>query len=80
MRKTIPRPKKSGKRSALTVNGPAEVVVQNARAYQKLLDDQELLESLRSINRGLEEAILGEGRSMREFLEEVARERGISLR
>jgi hypothetical protein len=63
----------------LTVNGPAEVV-QNARAYQKLLDDQELLESLRSINRGLEEAKLGEGRSMREFLEEVARERGISLR
>jgi hypothetical protein len=79
MRKTIPRPKKSGKRSALTVNGPAEVV-QSARAYQKLLDDQELLESLRSINRGLEEAKLGEGRSMREFLEEVARERGISLR
>jgi len=55
-------------------------VVQSARAYQKLLDDQELLESLRSINRGLEEAKLGEGRSMREFLEEVARERGISLR
>jgi PHD/YefM family antitoxin component YafN of YafNO toxin-antitoxin module len=31
--------KRSGKPAVLTVNGEAEVVVQSAEAYQKLLDD-----------------------------------------
>jgi PHD/YefM family antitoxin component YafN of YafNO toxin-antitoxin module len=76
----IRRLKKSGKPSVLTVNGQAEVVVQSARAYQKLLEDQELLASLRSISRGLEQAKRGEGRPMKEFLEELASEHGISLK
>ena len=53
--------KKTGKPVVLTVNGQAEVVVQSAEAYQKLLDNQELLESLRGISRGLEQAKRGEG-------------------
>src|SRR6266567_4684376 len=71
---------KSGKPVVLTVNGQAQVVVQSAEAYQKLLDDQELLESLRGISRGLEQAKRGEGRPIREFLEEFARTHGISLK
>jgi PHD/YefM family antitoxin component YafN of YafNO toxin-antitoxin module len=39
----------SGKPAVLTVNGEAEVVVQSAEAYQKLLDDRELLDSIRAI-------------------------------
>jgi PHD/YefM family antitoxin component YafN of YafNO toxin-antitoxin module len=76
----IRRLKKSGKAAVLTVNGQAEVVIQSAGAYQKLLEDQELLNSIRGISRGLEQARRGEGRTMREFLEEIARERGISLK
>jgi prevent-host-death family protein len=72
--------KKSGKPVVLTVNGQAQVVVQSAEAYQKLLDDQELLASLRGISRGLEQAKRGEGRPIREFLEEFAKEHGISLK
>lgn len=72
--------KKSGKPLVLTVNGQAEVVVQSAEAYQKLLDDQELLESIRGISRGLEQAKRGEGRPMREFLESLAKEHGIKLK
>jgi PHD/YefM family antitoxin component YafN of YafNO toxin-antitoxin module len=72
--------KKSGKPAVLTVNGQAEVVVQSAEAYQKLLEDRELLESIRGINRGLEQSKRGEGRPIREFLEELAKERGISLK
>lgn len=72
--------KKSGKPLVLTVNGQAEVVVQSAAAYQKLLDGQELLESIRGISRGLEQAKRGEGRPMREFLEALAKEHGISLK
>lgn len=72
--------KESGKPAVLTVNGEAEVVVQSAEAYQRLLDDCELLDSIRSISRGLEQAKRGEGRGMREFLEALATEHGISLK
>ena len=61
--------KDSGEPAILTVNGRAEVVVQSAEAYQKLLDGQELLESIRSVSRGMEQAKRGEGRPMSEFLE-----------
>lgn len=72
--------KKSGKPAVLTVNGEAEVVVQSAQAYQRLLDDQELLQDIRSIGRGLEQAKRGEGRSMREFLATLAQEHGMNLK
>jgi PHD/YefM family antitoxin component YafN of YafNO toxin-antitoxin module len=72
--------KKSGKPAVLTVNGEAEVVVQSAEAYQKLLDDRELLDSIRSISCGLEQAKRGEGRGMREFLKALSKEHGISLK
>lgn len=79
-REHIQHLKQSGKPLVLTVNGQAEVVVQSAEAYQKLLDDQELLESIRGISRGLEQAKRGEGRPMREFLESLAKEHGITLK
>ena len=72
--------KKTGRPAVLTVNGEAEVVVQSAEAYQKLLDDHELLESIRGISRGLEQARQGEGRPMRDFLEALASEHGLSLK
>ena len=72
--------KESGKPAILTVNGEAEVVVQSAEAYQKLLDDRELLESIRGISRGLEQAKRGKGRPMREFIETLAKGHGISLK
>jgi PHD/YefM family antitoxin component YafN of YafNO toxin-antitoxin module len=72
--------KESGKPAVLTVNGQAEVVVQSAEAYQKLLDDSEFLDSIRGVSRGIEQANRAEGQPMREFLEELAREHGISLK
>ena len=76
----ITKLKATGNPAVLTVNGQAEVVVQSAEAYQRLIDDQEILENLRSISRGLEQAKRGEGRPMREFLETLAGEHGITLR
>jgi prevent-host-death family protein len=72
--------KTTGKPVILTVNGGAELVVQSAKAYQELLEDRELLDSLRRISRGLEQARRGEGRPAREFVNELARKHGISLR
>jgi PHD/YefM family antitoxin component YafN of YafNO toxin-antitoxin module len=75
----ISKLKQTGHPAVLTVNGQAEVVVQSAEAYQKLLDDQELLESIRGVSLGLEQAKRGEGRPIREFLRALASEHGISL-
>lgn len=72
--------KKSGKPAVLTVNGHAEIVIQSADAYQKLLDDRQLLETIRGIGRGLEQARRGEGRPMRALLEELVGEHGIALK
>ena len=76
----IQKLKKTGEPAVLTVNGQAEVVVQSAVAYQKLLDDHELLESIRGISRGLEQAKRGEGRPMRDFLGALARKHGLELK
>ena len=62
------------------VNGQAEVVVQSAAAYQSLLEDRVILDSLRSVNRGLQQAKRGEGQPMRKFLETLGAEFGIILR
>lgn len=38
------------------------------------MEDHELLESIRGISRGMEQAKRGEGKPMREFLESLAEE------
>src|SRR5438132_1441287 len=72
--------KKSGQPAVLTVNGEAEVVVQSAEAYQRLLESQRLLETIRGISLGLEQAQRGEGRPLRSLIEQLANEHGILLR
>ena len=72
--------KETGKPEVLTVNGQAEIVVQSAEGYQKLLDAAELSQTLAGIQRGLEQAKRGEGRPMREFLKELAEQHGVSLK
>ena len=59
------------------MNGEAEVAVQSAAAYQKLLDDQDLFNSIRSVSRGLEQAKRGEGLQMRQFAQSLAEEHGL---
>ena len=72
--------KATGRPAVLTVDGRPEIVVQSADAYRQLMEDHELLESIRGISRGMEQAKRGEGKPMREFLESLAEEHGISLR
>ena len=45
----------------LTINGRAEIVVQDAESYQVLLDRLERAETLAAIRRGAEQAGRGEG-------------------
>ncbi|HAG82796.1 MAG TPA: prevent-host-death protein [Cyanobacteria bacterium UBA12227] len=53
----------------LTVNGKAELVVQDAESYQKLLDAAELLETLKGIKLGLEQMQQGKGKKAEDFFE-----------
>lgn len=58
----------------LTFNGAAELVVQNAEAYQELLDRIDELETLAALNEAAAEIDRGEGASVEEA-EDRLRER-----
>ncbi|PAX60691.1 type II toxin-antitoxin system Phd/YefM family antitoxin [Brunnivagina elsteri] len=55
----IEQMKHTGKPVVLTVNGKAELVVQDAESYQKLLDALERLETIAGIKQGLEDVEAG---------------------
>ncbi|AFZ59275.1 type II toxin-antitoxin system Phd/YefM family antitoxin [Anabaena cylindrica FACHB-243] len=74
----ISQMKKTGNPVVLTVNGKAELVVQDAEAYQKLLDAVEKLETLIGIKKGLEDIATGNTQSLNQFIEEMQRKHGIS--
>ncbi len=59
----------------LTINGKAELVVQDAVSYQALLERLERLETIAALREGLEDAAAGRARPAREVLDELARER-----
>ena len=54
----------------LTVNGKAELVVQDAESYQALLDIVERAEAIEGVQRGLEQMKRGEGRPVEEVFAE----------
>jgi prevent-host-death family protein len=63
--------KETGSPVVLTVNGKAELVVQDAAAYQKLLELVERMKALEGIRRGLEDVKAGRTRPVEEALEEL---------
>lgn len=73
----IERLKKRGRAELLTVNGKAEIVVQDAEAYQKLLEAVERAETIAGIRRGLESMKQGKGRPAEEFFTESRRKHNI---
>jgi prevent-host-death family protein len=54
----------TGEPVILTINGKAEIVVQDAKSYQRLHDLAERLETLQAVREGLASADRGEGRPM----------------
>ena len=76
--KYLRKMKKSKGPVVLTVNGRAELVVQDARAYQEMLERVERAETVAALRQGIEEFERGEGRPAREALEELRRKHGLS--
>jgi len=71
--------KKSKRRVVLTVNGKAAGVVQDAEAYQHLLDIAAHADAKEGIRQGLENVEEGKLRLAREFFDEFESAHGISL-
>ncbi len=61
----------------LTINGKAELVVQDAVSYQKLLERIDHLESLENIQRAVAEVEQGKVTSLERFEKEFRRKRGL---
>jgi hypothetical protein len=62
--------RKSKRPMVLTVNGKAAAVVQDAEAYQRLLDIAAQADPTEGIRQGLEDAKMGRTRPARQFFEE----------
>ena len=74
------RMKRSKRPLVLTVNGRAELVVQDARSYQALLELADRAEAIEGIRRGLESMARGEGRPAEQVLEELRKKHKIPRR
>ena len=70
--------KKSKRPVVLTVKGKAAAIVQDAEAYQRLLDIAAQASPEEGIRQGLEDVKNGRGRPVREFFKEFEAKHGIS--
>ena len=59
--------KETGNPVILTINGKAELVVQDAQSYQKLLNSIEYLESIIGIQKGLEDIANGDTQPLDQY-------------
>ena len=67
----IERLKQTGRPEVLTVNGRAELVVQDAASYQKLLELLDYAEAVEGIKKGLETMRQGKGRPAAEVFQHL---------
>ena len=70
--------KKSKRPVVLTVNGKAAAVVQDAEAYQRLLDVAARADAAEGIRQGVEDARKGRIRPAKQFFEEFEATHGLS--
>jgi len=70
--------RKSKRPVVLTVKGRAAAIVQDAEAYQRLLDIAAAADAREGIRQGLEDARKGQGRPAREFFKEFEAKYGLS--
>ncbi len=70
--------KKSKRPVILTVKGKAEAVVQDAEAYQRLLDNAARADVHEAIRQGIDDAARGRARPAKEVFDELRRRHGIS--
>ena len=67
--------KETGRPVVLTINGKAELVVQDAAGYQRLLDLAERAEMLEFLHKSREDIDAGKTRPMRKALEALGKKK-----
>jgi prevent-host-death family protein len=70
-REHIKRLKRTGRPEVLTVNGEAQVVIQDARSYQKLLERAEEAEQREALRRSVADFRAGRYRDVEAALDEL---------
>jgi prevent-host-death family protein len=75
--KLVRQMKKTKAPVILTVNGKAELVVQDAESYQKLLEAKDRMETIEGIKLGLESMKRGRGKPATEFFREFFADQAI---
>ena len=68
--------KKSGNPLVLTVNGKAEIVVQDAESYQRMLEVLDRAETIEALREGLESVRQGKTMSLDKFDKEMRKRIG----
>ena len=63
--------KETGKPIILTINGKAELIVQDAGSYQRLLEISEKLETIEALKPAIEEMKAGKGESAEKVFAEL---------
>jgi prevent-host-death family protein len=71
--------KATGQPVILTVNGKAELVVQDAKSYQKLMELVDRLEAIEAIREGLRDEAEGRVVTLEEAMQMVREKHGIPL-
>ena len=66
-RSAVDRLRKTGRPEVLTVHGKAAVVVQDADAYQRILELADQMDTILGVREGLDSIDRGEGMSLDEF-------------
>ena len=69
--------RETGRPVVLTINGKAELIVQEAQSYQKLLDLVDRLETIEGVKRGIQDVNEGKTRPLAEFDAEMREKYGI---
>jgi PHD/YefM family antitoxin component YafN of YafNO toxin-antitoxin module len=72
--------RKTGNPVVLTINGKADVVVQDASSYQRLLDYIDEMEALEGIERGLADIEAGRVTPLEKFEKDFRKKHGIPRR
>ena len=76
----VERLQETGRPEVLTVNGKAALVVQDADAYQRLVDLADRMDTFLAVREGLDSMKRGEGISLEEFDREMREKHGIPNR
>lgn len=69
----VKRLRKARRPEVLTINGKAELVIQDARSYRKMLDAVERAETITGIRRGLRDVEAGRTKPADQVLSEMRR-------